>query len=254
MAKPDTSVAMTTSVSITLPSLNEQRRIGDCLDSLATSIDTAPPRYEFEVIVLDSHSDDATVRIAQSHPIVDLVDFVEPGILRARHRGFELAYGEVVVAVDADSVYPPAFLEALLGPFEDEGRDVALAYGPVAGEKPFNVDASIRLAMQYGLPLVGLDWVSGSNRAIGTEAYFEAGGYRLERDGQALFRVMAEEQLLLPRRLDGERVFVPEARSAQSARTLEQLFLLGEKEGGVEWDVIGPYEALRQCRERLRRG
>lgn len=241
---------MSTLVSITLPSLNEQRHIRRCLDSLAASIEAAPRRYEFEVIVLDSYSDDATVRIARTHPIVDAIDFVEPGILHARHRGFELAHGDVVVAVDADSVYPPRFLTTLLDPLED---DVALTYGSVGGEKAGNVDAAIRLAMQYGLPLFGLDWVSGSNRAIRTEAYFDAGGYRLERDGQALLRVMIEEQLLFPRRLDGELRFVPEARSAQSARTLEQLFFLGEKEGGVEWDVIKPYESFRRYREKLRR-
>lgn len=241
---------MSTLVSITLPSLNEQHRIGTCLDSLAASIEAAPERYGFEVIVLDSYSDDATVRIVREHPVVDCVDFVEPGILHARHRGFELAHGSVVVAVDADGVYPPGFLEALLAPFEDD--DVALTYGPVGGEKAGNVDAAIRLAMQYGLPLVGLDWVSGSNRAVRTEAYFDSGGYRLERDGQTLMRVMAEEQLLFPRRLDGELAFVPEARSAQSARTLEQLFFLDEKEGGVDWDVIRPYESIHRYREKLR--
>lgn len=239
-----------TPVTVALPSLNEQRRIGNCLDSLAASIEAAPDEYAFEVIVLDSYSDDATVRIAQDHPIVDLVDFVERGILHARHRGFELARGEFVVSVDADSTYPPGFLSALLEPFEP---DVSLTYGPVGGEKRGGVDASIRLALQYGLPVLGLDWVSGSNRAVRTADYFETGGYRLGVDGNALFRVMAEEQLLFPRRLDGRVVFAEAARSAQSARTLEQLLFLGEKEGGVEWDVIGPYGAVRRCRDRLRR-
>lgn len=239
-----------TLVTVTLPSLNEQRRIRDCLDSIAASIEAAPEEYEFEVFVLDSYSDDATVEIARTHPIVDCVDFVERGILQARHRGFELARGEITVAVDADSLYPPEFLTALLAPFEP---DVALTYGPVEGEKQANIDASIRLALQYGLPLLGLDWVSGSNRAIRTEAYFEAGGYRLEHDGNALFRVMAEEQLLFPRRLDGRLVFARDATSTQSARTLEQLFFLEEKEGGVNWDVISPYELLSRYRDRIRR-
>ncbi|KYH27539.1 glycosyl transferase family 2 [Halalkalicoccus paucihalophilus] len=239
-----------TLVTVALPSLNEQQRIGDCLDSIAASIDAAPPTYDFEVLVLDSYSDDDTVEIAQDHPVVDCVDFVERGILKARHRGFELADGEVCVAVDADSYYPPAFLTELLAPFEP---GVSLTYGPVEGEKQANIDASIRLALQYGLPLVGLDWVSGSNRAIRTEDYFAAGGYRLAADGNALFRVMIEEQLLFPRRLDGRMVFAREAVSAQSARTLEQLFFLEEKEGGVNWNVISPYESVRRYRERLRR-
>ncbi len=239
-----------TLVTVALPTLNEQRRIGGCLDSLAASIEAAPEDYEFEVLVLDSYSDDDTAGIASAHPIVDCVDLVDRGILKARHRGFELAHGELVVAVDADSVYPPSFLTELLAPFEP---GVALTYGPVEGEKHANVDASIRLALQYGLPLVGLDWVSGSNRAIRTDAYFEAGGYRLAADGNALFRVMIEEQLLFPRRLDGRVVFARDAVSSQSARTLEQLFFLEEKEGGVNWDVISPYESFRQYRDRLRR-
>lgn len=106
---------------------------------------------------------------------------------------------------------------------EAESRVLSLTYGPVEGEKHANVDASIRLTLQYGLPAVGLDWVSGSNRAVRTEDYFEAGGYRLEADGNALFRVMIEEQLLFPRRLDGRVVFTRDAVSSQSARTLEQL-------------------------------
>lgn len=239
-----------TPITVALPSLNEQRRIGDCLDSLAASIEAAPERYDFEVLVLDSYSDDATVVIAQNHPAVDLVDFVERGILHARHRGFELAHGEIVVSVDADGTYPPDFLTELLAPF---GPGVSLTYGPVEGEKQANVDASIRLALQYGLPLVGMNWVSGSNRAVRTADYFAAGGYRLVVDGTDLFRVMAEEQLLFPRRLDGRVVFAEAARSAQSARTLEQLFFFGKKEGGVEWNVIGPYGSVRRCREKLRR-
>ncbi len=239
-----------TLVTVALPSLNEQRRIGNCLDSLAASIEAAPAEYAFEVIVLDSYSDDDTVAIARDHPIVDCVDCVERGILRARHRGFELADGEIVVAVDADSLYPPEFLTELLAPFES---GVSLTYGPVEGEKQANIDASIRLALQYGLPVVGLDWVSGSNRAIRTEDYFAAGGYRLAADGNALFRVMVEEQLLFPRRLDGWLVFARDATSAQSARTLEQLFFLEEKEGGVSWDVISPYRSFRRYREKLRR-
>lgn len=239
-----------TLVTVALPSLNEQRRIGDCLDSLAESIDSAPDEYVFELIVLDSYSDDATVEIARAHPIVNLVDFVERGILHARHRGFELAGGEIVVAVDADSLYPPGFLTALLEPFDS---NVALTYGPVEGEKQANIDASIRLALQYGLPFVGLDWVSGSNRAIRTTDYFEAGGYRLSADGDALFRVMIEEQLLFSRRLGGRIIFVDGARSTQSARTLEQLLFLGEKEGGVSWDIISPYESVRRYKEKLRR-
>lgn len=239
-----------TLVTVALPSLNEQRRIGDCLDSLAASIDVAPDEYAFEVIVLDSYSDDATVEIAESHSVVDLVDFVERGILHARHRGFELAGGEIVVSVDADSLYPPEFLTELLAPFEP---DVALTYGPVEGEKRANIDASIRLALQYGLPFVGLDWVSGSNRAIRTQEYFEAGGYRLAVDGDSLARVMAEEQLLFSRRLDGRVVFAKGAKSSQSARTLEQLFFLGEKEGGESWDIISPYSTFCRYREKLRR-
>jgi glycosyltransferase involved in cell wall biosynthesis len=239
-----------TLVTIALPSLNEQRRIGDCLDSLAVSIRAAPESHAFEVIVLDSYSDDATVGIARSHPVVDLVDFVERGILHARHRGFELAHGEIVVSVDADSLYSPMFLTALLEPFEP---GVSLTYGPVEGEKQANIDASIRLMLQHGLPFVGLDWVSGSNRAIRTTDYFDVGGYRLGVDGNALFRVMIEEQLLFSRRLDGEVLFTDEAKSTQSARTLEQLLFLGEKDGGVSWDVISPYKSVRRYKEKLRR-
>ena len=57
------TVVSTTRVSIIIPAFNEARMIGKCLDSL-TRLDF--PRDQFEVILVDNGSEDATVQIAES--------------------------------------------------------------------------------------------------------------------------------------------------------------------------------------------
>ncbi|MFW6153450.1 MAG: glycosyltransferase family 2 protein, partial [Halobacteriota archaeon] len=145
-------------VTLVVPTLNEERYLPTALGDLEAAIQ-ACSEHVFEVLVVDSDSEDATRRIAREHPIVDEVRTAGPGILTARHEGYVRASGDVVVSLDADTRYPPSFLEALLDPFVVE-EDVVMSYGPAFGEKTFHLDAWIRLALQYGLRPFGVHWVS----------------------------------------------------------------------------------------------
>ncbi len=239
--------------SIVIPTLNEADCIADCLDSVTRNLERLDD-VDLEVVIVDSHSTDDTVGIVRSHPIDCRIVDAENGILTARHAGIEAADGEIIVSLDADTVYGDRYLSALLTPFR-ERSDVALTYGPCYGEYPHHIDAVLRLGLQYGLPFAGLDWVSGANRAFVRSAYYAVGGYDRSIDSRSVFRVMAEEQVAFPLRLrsEGEIVFVDAATARQSARTLEQLFLLGRKNGGQEWSILHHYRFLERLKNVARK-
>ena len=224
-----------TDVTIAVPTLNEEKYIEKCLDSLQKTVE----RFDgtVETLVIDSESTDDTVKICEEHELVDRVVEVGKGILRARHEGFVHAEGDILVSVDADTVYVKNFLEKIIAPFKDP--EVVMTYGRALGQS-LPIFGLGKSALQYSLPIIGLDWVSGSNRAVRRESYFEAGGYDLDRDSNSLIKVIVEEQVVFPQRMrnHGKVVFVPEAVCHQSPRTGMSFFHLGEKEGGRDWKLL----------------
>jgi glycosyltransferase involved in cell wall biosynthesis len=243
-------------VTVTIPTLNEENYLPRCLSDLEQAIAYAADDHTFEVIIVDSYSDDATVEIADAHPVVDDVILTGKGILKARDRGIREASGEVVVCMDADTTYPETFLSRIIQPFiEDESTTIA--YGPAYGERTqFQLDSGIRYILQKTLRHVGLAWVNGSNRAIKKSAYNKLGGYNLDRDSQSVFKVMYEEQSMFPLKLkrEGKMAYIDDAPSYQSHRTVDQLLLLRRKDGGKSWNIINHYAIISSLKSFFWRG
>lgn len=99
-------------VSILIKALNEERRIGRCIESALAEAASV----QAEVIVVDSLSTDRTVAIAQQYP-VRVVQFERRehiGCGAAVQLGYQHARGEFVYVLDADMELQPGFLvEAL---------------------------------------------------------------------------------------------------------------------------------------------
>lgn len=94
--------AATVSVSVIVPTLNEERMIGKCLESLAES---DYPRDRFEVIVVDNGSRDRTLEIARSFSTrlrLTVLQQAGVNISGLRNLGAAAAKGEVLAFVDAD--------------------------------------------------------------------------------------------------------------------------------------------------------
>jgi glycosyltransferase involved in cell wall biosynthesis len=115
--------------SIVIPALNEARWID------ATMIAVLQQTYQdFEVIVVDNNSTDATAEKVQHYVQKDsrvrLISCTTPGILHARNAGLHAATGDVIVQLDADNIPAAQWLErahrhfmrehivALGGPYE----------------------------------------------------------------------------------------------------------------------------------------
>jgi glycosyltransferase involved in cell wall biosynthesis len=103
-------------VSAVIPTLNEERNIGWVLERL--------PRIVDEVIIVDGRSTDDTVYAAlTSRPDARIVQERTPGKGAALRAGFEAAYGDVVVMLDADGSMHPREIDRFVAAIRD-GYDV----------------------------------------------------------------------------------------------------------------------------------
>jgi GT2 family glycosyltransferase len=101
-------------ISVVILCYNEQERIAQCLDSLAAQ---DHPREDFEVLVVDNGSTDATVSMIQSIAprLGNLRLLTNPrrGIAPGRNLGIREAAHPFVAFTDADCILPPDWLSML---------------------------------------------------------------------------------------------------------------------------------------------
>ena len=108
---------MPPSVSVVVPTLNEERALPQLLRALA-----GQTRPAGELIVADGGSADRTRALAAAAG-ARVVPGGTPAV--GRNRGAAAAAAPLVVFLDADVVPPPRFLEVAVGEFEARRLDVA---------------------------------------------------------------------------------------------------------------------------------
>ena len=114
-----------TTVSIVLPTLNEQAFIRDCLDTLL-----AQDHPVEEILVVDGGSADGTRAIAEAAGApVRVVDNPKVTAAAAMNVGIDEAKGEVIVRADAHTLYEPDYVRRCLAVLESTGA--AVVGGPM---------------------------------------------------------------------------------------------------------------------------
>jgi GT2 family glycosyltransferase len=102
-------------ISVVVCSYNGSRTIRECLEGVAR-IDYP----DFEVVVVDDGSTDATAEIAAEFD-VRLIRTAQNGLSRARNTGMQAATGEIVAYLDDDAWPDPQWLHYLARIFEETG-------------------------------------------------------------------------------------------------------------------------------------
>ena len=164
-------------ISVVIPAFNEEENIAQCLVSLCHQ---TVPRNEYEIIVVDGGSKDATCDIARKY--ADQV-FIQTSkkVGGARNDGVNAAKGEIIATTDADCILPPTLGQADRRGFQ-EPRAGASCYGPVYPiEEGLRNRFSLLLANTFsriGYYSQTFYYTLGCNTAFRKEAFLKAGMYR----------------------------------------------------------------------------
>jgi hypothetical protein len=190
-------------VSVVIPALNAERTLAATLESvLSQSFD------DFEAILIDDGSTDATPSIARSFaardPRLRILTQENSGVADARNAGIRAARAALVSPIDSDDVWHPTFLEKLHGALAAASDDTLFAFanfrnidmeGQVLGSAPHHPVGG-RVFHRFMLKnFVG----NGSGMMFRRDAALAVGGY--ERRLQHEFGAQGCEDWLLQMRL-----------------------------------------------------
>jgi glycosyltransferase involved in cell wall biosynthesis len=165
-------------VSIIVPSFNEEPFIKKCLSSIrGQSIIQEYPNF-FDLVLVDSGSTDNTVKIAE--PYVDkIITTTKRGKLTARNLATCQAKGNVIVSVDSDSYYGPFWLNTILKPFNNlEYDDLICVVGSTYDEFIPGIPTPIRnIAEWVDRNILNPKRIVGRNSAFWKHGFYQAGRF-----------------------------------------------------------------------------
>ena len=163
-------------ISIVIPALNEEKYLPDCINSLKHQNWNG----EYEIIVVDNGSTDRTSQIARDLG-VKVISCPRRGVVYARQAGTEEAKGEIVVQVDADTIYHTNWLGQIDKHFTIHPDSAGLAgryiYIHPAWWAPLE---RVYRTVLNGVGQLVFHWppsVSGANFAFRRSAFLQASGY-----------------------------------------------------------------------------
>ena len=207
-------IASVQSVSVIVPTWNEEKYLPRCLASLAKQ----PCKEQFEVIVVDGGSTDRTIDIARKYADRVLIKPGEP-VGAARNIGAKEANGGILAFIDADTIACGNWLDQITHGLGSNSRAVGVT-GPTLPYEGTQVDELLyhiatgwvqRLSFRLGFP-----HVAGFNCAYRKKAFWDAGGFDEDRD-------LSEDVVLSLRiRHEGQIVFNPRMVAFTSLRRIKK--------------------------------
>ena len=115
-------------LSVIVPAYNEEAVLARTLARIRASLTSAS--LEFELVVVDNASEDATAELARSAGAT-VVHEGTHNIARVRNAGAKAADGEVLVFIDADTIVPENLFDGIVQALDDDrcyGGAVAVEY------------------------------------------------------------------------------------------------------------------------------
>lgn len=163
-------------VSVVVPTLNEEKRIANCLRFIRAQDFSG----KMEIIVSDGKSEDKTVEIAERYADKVVQEKIR-SIAAERQKGAMNSKGRIIAFTDADSEVDKNWLKEITKCFEDE--KVAGAYGPVFFNDGSAIEKKITEIL-IPLYLRVMAWLKmpspiGSNMAISKSAFEKTGGFNI---------------------------------------------------------------------------
>jgi len=156
-------------VSFVVPAKDEAAYLPDSL----ASVRAQRTDRKYEVVVVDGGSDDATAEIARRYGAA-VVEQPASGIGDARHPGAEVAAGEWLAFVDADTAVGPTYLDAIVAFVR--GNDLAAASSRCRMPGCLRASA-VAATINHLFPRLDRPILPGFNFFARRDAYFDVGGF-----------------------------------------------------------------------------
>lgn len=190
-------------ISLIIPAFNEENYIEECLEN---AIKHSNGRFH-EIIVVNNNSTDKTKEISEKFPEVKVVFEPQKGLTRARQKGLEVATGDLIAYIDADTRLHPLWLKTVENFFSKYPEAVSLSgpYRYYDGSIPKNFFQHI--TWWVGAPInyyMAGYMILGGNFIAKKEALLKTGGFdkkiefygedtdiarRLSKHGKVIFKM-----------------------------------------------------------------
>jgi cellulose synthase/poly-beta-1,6-N-acetylglucosamine synthase-like glycosyltransferase len=232
-------------VSIIIAARNEEKNIGECIQSI---IEQTYPANNFEIIVADDHSTDSTVSVIKSFQkknihVIHLVDFVENKKLNSYKKksieiALQFAKGELIVTTDADCVAPKKWIETLVN-FQKEKKALFIAL-LVSFKNPsskdsffkrfFKIFQSLDFMTLQGITGASvhkklLNMCNGANLAYKRKAFYQVNGF------EGIDKIASGDDMLLMHKIQKQfpdRIFFLKSKDiiveTKPAETVKEFF------------------------------
>ncbi|MFH1403828.1 MAG: glycosyltransferase family 2 protein [Candidatus Altiarchaeota archaeon] len=135
------------SISVIIPTLNEEHNLSSVLGSL--------PDYVDEILVVDGHSSDRTVEVAESHGCRVLYDAKGKG--SALRTGLGAASGDIIIMMDADCSHMSSELILLIAGIE-AGFDICMGSRFIQGGGSEDISIVRKMGNMFFVWLVNMIW------------------------------------------------------------------------------------------------
>jgi glycosyltransferase involved in cell wall biosynthesis len=210
-------------VTVVIPAYNEERYLGACLESLVQQHTT----HDFDVIVVDNASTDATVSIAKSFGKVLHISVIsEPikGRGKARHTGCRAATGTVILSTDSDTILPSNWVEEFTNAITNTPYVAATGAALIKDCSPWTntmFNFFFPWCIRFNALIFGHVGLSGFSFSVRKDIYFAAGEFDPAAD--------AYEDLELAMRIHtlGKILFLSSPRPIFSGRRFKNGFMKG---------------------------
>lgn len=142
-------------ISIIIPTRNRPAELSNCLESLAVQ----ETRTEFEVLVIDDHSDtvvwDHYDKLLRQHDWLNLqflrLDANSRGAAAARNLAYECSSGEIIALLDDDAIPDSKWLQTIINIFELH-KDIDAITGwidPIDTRHPLSIFRQVFYEQRY---------------------------------------------------------------------------------------------------------
>lgn len=170
-------------LSFVIPAYNEESYLPVCLEAVTKQAAAYPG--EVEVIVVNNASTDGTKEVALAFPDVRVVDEPRKGLTFARQAGLNAASGELIAAIDSDSILPAGWLAFAQKQFAHDPKLLALSGPFIYYDLSIWDNLGVRwyyyfvyVLNRYVLRAGSL--LQGGNMVIRRQALADIGGYNLD--------------------------------------------------------------------------